>query len=103
MAIDPVCSMLVDERDPPAIATVAGRTYYFCDLACKQAFLELRIESGVEVSPAQLVDSRGRLLSRQPIPRGVVSILFTDVQNSTQLIHEVGQEAVYRACREAAG
>ena len=89
MAIDPVCNMFVDEREPPATATVAGRTYYFCVLACKQAFLELGLDDD---GPTQIVDSRGKPLATQSIPQGVVSILFTDLQDSTQLVEELGQE-----------
>jgi len=92
MAIDPVCNMYVDERQPPATATVADRTYYFCALACKRAFLELGLHGDGENHGRQLVDRQGQRVSPQPIPTGVVAILFTDVQNSTQLMEEVGQE-----------
>ena len=93
MAIDPVCNMFVDERAPPATATVAGRTYYFCAVECKQAFLELGLGTEGETHPSQLVDREGKPVSSQPVPTGVVAILFTDVQNSTQLMGEMGQEA----------
>ena len=93
MAIDPVCNMVVDEREPAATATVAGRTYYFCAAECKRAFLELGIGDEVETQPRQLVDRQGKPVSAQPIPTGVVAILFTDVQNSTHLMEEMGQEA----------
>jgi len=96
MAIDPVCNMIVEERDPPAIATLVGHTYYFCELACKQAFLELHMESSVEAQPRYLVDSQGKPLFTQRTPKRVVAILFTDVENSTQLMHEVGQETAHR-------
>ena len=92
MAIDPVCNMFVDEREPAATATVTGRTYYFCAVECKHAFLELGLGSQVETQPRQLVDRQGKPVSSQPIPTGVVAILFTDVQNSTQLLEELGQE-----------
>ncbi len=94
MAIDPVCNMVVDERQAAATATVAGRTYYFCVLACKHAFLELGLGPDAETQPSRLVDRQGKPVSSQPIPTGVVAILFTDVQNSTQLMEEMGQETV---------
>ncbi len=93
MAIDPVCNMVVDERQPPATSTVAGRTYYFCALACKQAFLELGVGDEADAPPSQLVDSRGNPAAAQAIPTGSVTILFTDVQDSTQLIGRLGEES----------
>ncbi len=93
MAIDPVCNMVVDERQPPATSTVAGRTYYFCAVACKQAFLELGLGDEADAPPSQLVDSRGNPAAAQTIPTGSVTILFTDVQNSTQLIGQLGEES----------
>ena len=96
MAIDPVCNMFVDERAPPATATVAGRTYYFCAVECKHAFLELGLGAQGETQPSQLLDREGKPVSSQPIPTGVVAILFTDVQNSTRLMEEMGQEAAQR-------
>ncbi len=95
MAIDPVCNMFVDEREPPATATVAGRTYFFCAVECKRAFLELGLGGEVETQPSQLVDRQGKPVSSQPIPTGVVAILFTDVQNSTQLMEEMSQETAH--------
>jgi len=38
MATDPVCGMKVDEKNPPAKATYAGTTYYFCSDECKNEF-----------------------------------------------------------------
>ena len=99
MAIDPVCNMFVDEREPPATATVAGRTSYFCAAECKRAFLELGLGGGVETQPTQLVDRQGKSVSSQPIPTGVVAILFTDVQQSTQLMEEMGQDAALLTLR----
>lgn len=93
MAIDPVCNMYVDERQPPATSTVAGRTYYFCAVACKQAFLELGLGDEADAPPSQLVDSRGNPAVAQAIPTGSVTILFTDVQDSTQLIGQLGEES----------
>ncbi|MCH8025428.1 MAG: hypothetical protein IH866_01420 [Chloroflexi bacterium] len=93
MAFDSVCNMVVDERQPPATSTVAGRTYYFCALACKQAFLELGVGDEADTPPSQLVDSRGNPAAAQAIPTGTVTILFTDVQDSTQLIGQLGQES----------
>ena len=93
MAMDPVCNMYVDERQPAATAWVRGRTYYFCALACKQAFLELGIGDEADAPPSQLVDSRGNPAAAQAIPTGSVTILFTDVQDSTQLIGQMGEES----------
>ncbi len=93
MAMDPVCNMYVDERQPAATAWVRGRTYYFCALACKQAFLELGLGDEADAPPSQLVDSRGNPASAQAIPTGSVTILFTDVQGSTQLIGQLGEES----------
>lgn len=93
MAIDPVCNMVVDERQLPATSTVAGRTYYFCAVACKQAFLELGLGDEADAPPSQLVDSRGNPAAAQTIPTGSVTILFTDVQDSTQLIGQLGEES----------
>ena len=93
MAIDPVCNMYVDERQPAATAWVRGRTYYFCALACKQAFLELGLGDDADAPPSQLVDSRGNPAAAQAIPTGSVTILFTDVQDSTQLIGQLGEES----------
>lgn len=38
MATDPVCGMQVDERKAAGTAVFEGKTYYFCAVACKQAF-----------------------------------------------------------------
>ncbi len=38
MAIDPVCKMKVDEKNPPAVSEYKGKKYYFCAVGCKQAF-----------------------------------------------------------------
>ena len=93
MAMDPVCNMYVDERQPAATAWVRGHTYYFCALACKQAFLELGVGDEADAPPSQLVDSRGNPAVAQAIPTGSVTILFTDVQDSTQLIGQLGEES----------
>ncbi len=99
MAIDPVCNMFVDEREPAAMATVAGRSYYFCALACKQAFLELGLGDAADAQPTQLVDRQGKPVVSQSIPTGVVAILFTDVQASTELMQDLGQEIGYATVR----
>jgi putative ABC transport system ATP-binding protein len=39
MAIDPVCSMSVDQERAPARAEWGGKTYYFCANGCKNDFL----------------------------------------------------------------
>ena len=99
MAIDPVCNMAVDERAPAATATVAGRTYYFCALSCRQAFLELGLGDAADAQPPQLVDRQGNPVASQSIPSGVVAILFTDVQASTELMEELGQELGHATMR----
>lgn len=38
MAIDPVCSMQVDEKSAAAVYEYKGKTYYFCAPGCKSAF-----------------------------------------------------------------
>jgi Cu+-exporting ATPase len=38
MAIDPVCKMAVDEKNPPATSEYKGKDYYFCALGCKKDF-----------------------------------------------------------------
>ncbi len=48
MAIDPVCSMEVDEKTAPAKSEYMGKTYYFCALGCKKTFDE---------NPTQYVES----------------------------------------------
>lgn len=93
MAIDPVCNMRVDERQPAATATVRGRTYYFCAPACKEAFVELGLGVEGERQPAQIVDKEGKPLSGARPPTGVVTVLFTDMQSSTTLLEELGHEA----------
>ena len=36
--IDPVCGMEVDPKKAAGRSTYVGAVYYFCSLACKQAF-----------------------------------------------------------------
>lgn len=38
MAIDPVCSMQVDETDAEFMTEYEGKKYYFCSEACKEEF-----------------------------------------------------------------
>ena len=38
MAKDPICGMEVDEKKAAAKSEYMGKTYYFCCLACKEAF-----------------------------------------------------------------
>jgi len=38
MAVDPVCKMDVDEKNPAATTEYEGQTYYFCAPGCKVAF-----------------------------------------------------------------
>jgi YHS domain-containing protein len=37
-AIDPVCKMKVDERNPAATTEYKGVKYYFCAVGCKKTF-----------------------------------------------------------------
>ena len=38
VAVDPVCNMLVDPATAPASLDYQGKTYFFCNPGCKQAF-----------------------------------------------------------------
>jgi len=38
MAVDPVCGMTVDPKEAAGQSTHEGKTYYFCNLACKKRF-----------------------------------------------------------------
>ncbi len=38
MAKDPVCGMNVDEKTAKIKSEYSGKSYYFCNLACKQTF-----------------------------------------------------------------
>jgi YHS domain-containing protein len=38
MAKDPVCGMEVNEKKAKYKTVHMGRTYYFCDAGCKEAF-----------------------------------------------------------------
>lgn len=38
MAIDPVCKMTTDEKNPAATSQYKGQKYYFCTVGCKRAF-----------------------------------------------------------------
>lgn len=38
MERDPVCDMEIDPQSAAAKSEFQGKTYYFCSLACKQAF-----------------------------------------------------------------
>jgi YHS domain-containing protein len=38
MAKDPVCGMEVDESESDLKIDYNGKTYYFCNIACKQSF-----------------------------------------------------------------
>ena len=38
MSKDPVCGMMVDEKNAPATSVYNGQTYYFCAKGCKIAF-----------------------------------------------------------------
>jgi YHS domain-containing protein len=38
MKQDPVCGMVIDEKEAAATATYKGKTYYFCAMKCKETF-----------------------------------------------------------------
>jgi adenylate cyclase len=99
VAIDPVCGMFVDIRKAPASAILGGRTYYFCALECKRAFLDLGMADEVQDSSRGLVDRRGDPLFARLSPDGEVTILFTDVQESTALMERMGEQAAHAALR----
>ncbi|HLN45986.1 MAG: YHS domain-containing protein [Chloroflexota bacterium] len=40
MAKDPVCGMIVDEKDASLKSDYMGKTYYFCAPSCKETFDE---------------------------------------------------------------
>lgn len=37
-AIDPICKMKVEERGAKFTSLFEGKTYYFCNVACKNKF-----------------------------------------------------------------
>ncbi len=39
-AADPVCNMTIAESEAAASATYEGRTFHFCNLACRDDFEE---------------------------------------------------------------
>ena len=38
-AIDPVCGMELDPSETKLTAEYKGKTYYFCNIACKDSFV----------------------------------------------------------------
>lgn len=40
MAVDPVCKMNVNEKTAKFKSEYKGKTYYFCEQACKKSFDE---------------------------------------------------------------
>lgn len=40
MAVDPVCKMEVDEKNPNYVSEYKGKKYYFCAPLCKKMFEE---------------------------------------------------------------
>lgn len=36
--IDPVCKMIIEDKDAVATSTYKGTTYYFCSKTCKNDF-----------------------------------------------------------------
>jgi YHS domain-containing protein len=38
MAKDPVCGMMVDEKTAKFKSDYQGKTYYFCNVSCKNTF-----------------------------------------------------------------
>lgn len=99
MARDPVCGMSVDVRRPPATITLGGRTYYFCALECKWAFLKLGAAPELQGELNELVDRHGKPLAAPRTNSDMVTILFSDVEASTALMEEMGQQAAHAAVR----
>lgn len=50
--IDPVCGMMVDEKDAAGKSTYEGREYYFCNTSCKTRFDENPGEFLANLPPA---------------------------------------------------
>ena len=40
MAKDPVCGMMVDEKEAAGTATHGNKTYYFCAASCRDQFVK---------------------------------------------------------------
>jgi putative nucleotidyltransferase with HDIG domain len=40
MAIDPVCRMIIEDKDAAATSLYKGAAYYFCSLGCKERFIK---------------------------------------------------------------
>jgi len=38
MAIDPVCNMEVDEKNPAGTSVYKRKSYFFCSAVCKEKF-----------------------------------------------------------------
>jgi class 3 adenylate cyclase len=91
--------MSVDMRQPPASATLGDQTYYFCALECKQAFLELGAAHELQGNSRELVDRHGKPLAAPRTKNGMVTIVFSDVEASTVLMEEMGQQAAHAAVR----
>lgn len=99
VARDPVCGMSVDPRHAPASATLGEKTYYFCALECKQAFLQMGPAHELQDEPRKLVDRHGKPLATRRGQAGMITILFSDVEASTVLMDEMGQQAAHEAVR----
>ncbi len=99
VARDPVCGMSVDVLQAPASATLGGRTYYFCALECKWAFLQMGHAHELQDEPRKLVDRHGKPLATGRRQYGMITILFSDVEASTALMDEMGQQAAHEAVR----
>jgi YHS domain-containing protein len=50
-AIDPMCGMQVQISNAPALAVVAGQTYYFCSDHCKEHFVHQHAGHHEEAAP----------------------------------------------------
>lgn len=56
MAIDPICGMTVDEKTAAGKSEYKGKTYYFCNVKCKEKF---------DSNPDEYVDEEGNIKKTQ--------------------------------------
>jgi Cu+-exporting ATPase len=63
---DPVCQMVIDDKDAVATFTYKGKTYYFCSMPCKEDF-EKNPESYLMPSPILAPDLGKGEMAKDPI------------------------------------
>ena len=56
---DPVCKMVIEDKDSAGTSTYKGTTYYFCSEMCKQDF-DKNPESYLKVSAEEAKSSKRR-------------------------------------------